>query len=407
MSTARSIEDGKVGRREVGAGKKSQSEMLDADWELSDAPRAAWSGIVSSSSGQYAVATVSYGQIYYSFNYGENWSFSNAPAQSWNDVASDSVGQQVIAVGTEIYISKDFGYSWTKSSAPKSLWLGVASSANGDLLYAANGESGGIYVSTNNGTDWTPLSPPSVLSAVTGWGSVECSGTGQYVYAAAHNMIYASEDFGASWSATNLTLPQLTSSVALAVADDGLTVVAAMNYGDLFYSWEPNEWRLATPPTPRNYSAVAIDFFGQNVIATTWSGEMYIDSDYGRSWSFLASPGGLWSGVAMDDSGANLIAVQNTGQIYYFIGGTPEPPVPTPIPLTLTPSLRPSFAPTTLTSLEQSKKSTGWASLSSASQDGIISGCVLFGVFCLLALCYVKFVRTTPLHKRETDLGTV
>lgn len=297
------------------------SSLLSADWQLSDAPDMAWSKIVSSSSGQYAIAIVEHWQIYHSGNYGKNWSLSNAPTQSWKSVASDSTGQQVFAVGEGIYISKDFGSSWTNSSASKSLWLGVASSSNGDVLYAANGESGGIYVSNNNGADWTPLSPPSVVSAVTAWGSLECSGTGQYIYASAQNMIYASLDFGVSWSATNLTSAESTASVALAVADDGLTVVAAMNYGEVFYSWTPNEWRLQTPPTPQNYSAVAIDYFGEYAVATDWGGEMHIGSDYGKSWSPLASPGGAWSDVAMDHSGANLIAVQSTGQIYYSLGG--------------------------------------------------------------------------------------
>lgn len=327
---------------------------LSVDWELSDAPNdVAWSGITSSNSGQYAVATVADGQIYYSFNYGRNWSMSNAPTQSWNAVASDGTGQQLLAVSTEIYLSTDFGYSWTKSSAPKSLWLRAASTAKGDVVYAANGETGGIYVSTNNGSDWTMLSTSSVVSTVTAWGSLECSGTGQYIYASAHNMIYGSEDYGVSWSATNLTSPESTSSIALAVADDGLTVVAAMNYGDLFYSWEPNLWSLATPPTPANYSAVAIDFFGQNVIATTWGGQMYIDSDYGRSWTPLSSPGGAWSGVAIDSSGSNLIAIQKYGQIYYAQGGDPLPPVPTPIPLTFNPSTAPTYAPTMPANLVQ------------------------------------------------------
>lgn len=110
----------------------------------------------SDSSGQYLVAVVQGGGIYYSLNNGTTWTQSgSAPTGTmWSSVTSDSTGQYVAAsIGCNgacfgvIYLSNDYGQNWYPSNSVSGSFNTLVSTTNGETIYAGNYGSE-IYLGT-------------------------------------------------------------------------------------------------------------------------------------------------------------------------------------------------------------------------------------------------------------------
>ena len=93
------------------------------------------------------------------------WSTTQAPIANWLGVASSANGSNLVAVydydlngNGGIWVSTDRGADWAQTSASiTAAWMGAASSSNGMTLVAVSGKAaGGIYRSTNGGTNWNP-----------------------------------------------------------------------------------------------------------------------------------------------------------------------------------------------------------------------------------------------------------
>jgi hypothetical protein len=85
----------------------------------SGAPNANWKSIAMSyTTGQFVIASVEYGPLYVSSDYGQSWTVSSAPYGSWSQVGVSSDGRYQIACGLRapIYLSNDYGGSWYETA---------------------------------------------------------------------------------------------------------------------------------------------------------------------------------------------------------------------------------------------------------------------------------------------------
>jgi hypothetical protein len=98
-----------------------------------------------SSSGQYMVACVYNGRLYYSSNYGTNWTLStSSQTANWFSVSISNTGQYAVAcalggggfTNNYIYWSNNYGVNWTQSSSEPENWQSVSISGNtGQFAY--------------------------------------------------------------------------------------------------------------------------------------------------------------------------------------------------------------------------------------------------------------------------------
>jgi hypothetical protein len=253
------------------------------------------------------------GLIYTSTNSGASWAPASQ-ANVWSCVASSADGNKLVAAGSLnlpccggtglrvtgdglIYTSTNAGVSWTPSSAPSDNWVSLASSADGRKLVAASSSyffetnfiAGAIYCSADSGTTWQKTSAPSME-----WSSVTSSADGARLIALGGGL-YASSDFGASWSSivgpTNLPPSAGIYGWALtgfASSADGTRLVAA---------WVERGCVSVFSP------------WGGDEVFFWFRDRIYLSGDFGATWTLTgAPPNGALSALTMSADGFRVVA---------------------------------------------------------------------------------------------------
>jgi hypothetical protein len=198
---------------------------------LSNSPTLGWSSISSDSTGQYLVAGASSSQIsYYSVDYGNSWNQCSGIDAGYIvlQFVSSSNGKYVVAASgvpgppsiiQDTYVSSDYGATFTKNTrfTTGSYAVGqLAMDSTGQYVIVSirNGDSPGVYRSTDYGVSWSITSAPSGRT----YGGTSSDSTGQYLLAGdiTNKQLYLSQDYGSSW--TLQTTPNSnTGTIPLAV----------------------------------------------------------------------------------------------------------------------------------------------------------------------------------------------
>lgn len=239
--------------------------VLGQTWTPSIAVTATWTAVAVSANGQYQVACVSGGSIWYSSTYGQTWTSANTSSLSWTAIAISGSGQFLIACATSgsIWYSSNYGQTWTSSGATSSAWVSVAISVNGQFA-AACVSSGALWYSSNYGQTWTASATAGTTALA--WSSIAMSATGQYVYACVNGgSIWYSTTYGQTWVTTTVTSSAWSS---IAVSENGQYVTACVNSGLLWYSTNYGQtWTSAG--TTNTWSRIIMSASGQYQMATT------------------------------------------------------------------------------------------------------------------------------------------
>jgi hypothetical protein len=267
--------------------------------------------ITTSAGGSLITLTTVGGNVYTTINEGTNWvKQAGSGSRFWASVASSTDGTKLVAsevhpVGSQvtaanpnpavkccstlgdIFTSTDSGVTWTdRTAAGTRNWGQVASSADGTKLVAVE-VNGGIWVSSNSGSAWSTTGSPTGAKA---WSSVCSDGTGTYLAATVRGgNIWTSGNGGTSW--TERTTPGARLWSAISCNSDsagyGVRLVAAP---------------VATPASP--------------------GGEIWTSTDGGSNWTSqlgstsVAGSSPVWSGLASDSKGQNIVAIVQGGYIY-------------------------------------------------------------------------------------------
>ena len=149
-------------------------------------------------------------------------------------------------------------YTWSRTSSVQGSsysWYWITASSDGSHAYAVQGTGGGIYASTDYGATWSKTSAPSAS-----WETITTSANGAIIYAVQHSgYIYMSTDSGSTWTQTT--------------APSG--------------PW----WSVATSST------------GAVVYATQSTGGIYKSTDSGTTWAATSAPSAKWYSIATSQDG--------------------------------------------------------------------------------------------------------
>jgi len=174
--------------------------------------------------------------------------------------------------------SKPILAQWVQTNGPSDRQT-LCFALNGTNLFA--GTSGGIFLSTNNGTSWTDNGLDSTFVV-----ALAVSGTN--LFAGTFDGVFLSTDNGTSWTAVN---SGLTSRYVYALAVLGTNLFAGTNNGGVFLSTKNGtSWTAVDSGlTNHNVSVNAFAVSGPNLFAGIFGDGVYLSTNNGTSWTEVNS----------------------------------------------------------------------------------------------------------------------
>jgi len=220
-------------------------------------------------------------------------------------VYSLATGGNNIYAGTNtygVYLSTDNGNNWTQTSLNNQSIYSLA--VNGNYIFAGTTLStNGVYLSTNNGGNWTQtsLNNRAVFSLAV---------NGNYIFAGtgADNGVYFSTNNGTSWSQTSLNNRSVYS-----LAINGNNILAGTYFNGLYSS--TNNGASWTQSSLNNKTPYALAINGNNIFAGVgYSGSgsgVYLSTDNTITWTQTSLNDD--DVLAMSVSGNNIFTGANFG----------------------------------------------------------------------------------------------
>jgi len=193
---------------------------------------------------------------------------------------------------------------WLTATVTGTKWYSLAAAASGTRIYGTC--STGIFSSTDSGHTWT-----GPIGGFTGtWYGIDTSADGNTVYAVATTKaIQISNSGGVSW----LPVPSITASncTAVACSADGTKAIVAVNSGQLFItSNSGGSWSAVSAAGGGGWTALTYSGDGSTYAAA--KGNAVYSSAVGSGVSVAANLTGLVS----SSDGSKLVACANPGGIY-------------------------------------------------------------------------------------------
>ena len=267
-------------------------------------------------------------------NFAKYWSSSlfSQYADSPNQTVLSATGQyQTIVSNSKIYCSSNYGNTWTSPlTVSTSTASAVAISSSGQYQLAVFDSANTIRLSSNYGQTWTS----GAITVPAGSGTVSCcmSASGKYQYffasnfaASGTNTFYYSSNFGSTWTTVSttynrapaITITSLVSSasgkyVSFCMFGGGTTseyIYNSSNYGVSFSA-------IATPNT--SYYSLSMSASGKYVSALVCgtNGIVYYSSNFGTTFTAgttLITDTGVRGRIAMSSSGQYQVAIKTAG----------------------------------------------------------------------------------------------
>lgn len=237
------------------------------------------------------------------------------------------IGNNVFAgTSSGIFLSTNDGANWTAANNGLKSYLVLEAgglAASGTNLYAAILPGGGppygngICLSTDNGTNRTRLcsNPPGGMVASL---SVSEKGTnGINLFAGTANGIFISTNNGVNWTKINTGLPA-DSMFIKSIAIEGSTILALTNYFTAILStdngvhWNNATWFTSSPDPDIN----SVLLYGVNILIATYNG-IYLSSNNGKSWTQinLGLPNDFWP-QSITISNTNIFVGDYIGRVW-------------------------------------------------------------------------------------------
>lgn len=167
---------------------------------------------------------------------------------------------------------------WEKTNGPyEGTVFGLISTANGNIL--AGTAYGGVYISTDNGFNWTVSNSGMSSTAIT------CFAKGaSNIYAGTQAGVFLSSNNGNSWVQVNTGLTS-TQIKSLAVHSNGTVFAGTDGAGIFRLQNSGGSWtRIVSGLTTLEVYSLAISSEGI-IFAGTWGGGVFRSTDNGDSWT--------------------------------------------------------------------------------------------------------------------------
>jgi hypothetical protein len=225
------------------------------------------------------------------------WVPTNVPVGG--TVRSLNVSNSNIFAGTEnngIYLSSNNGVNWTESGMQGSYITSLT--AYGTNIFAST--SSGVYRSTNNGANWSAigLSGKNVRALVF---------SGANLFAGTYQSgIYLSTNNGANWTAVGLTERDIW---CFAVSGTNIIAGTYNNGGGVFMSTNNGT----------NWNAIGLDGFAIWSLAVSGT-NIYAGSSGGRI--FMTTNNGInWTSIGIENQSLNINSIVISGNTVFVAAG--------------------------------------------------------------------------------------
>jgi photosystem II stability/assembly factor-like uncharacterized protein len=211
----------------------------------------------------------------------------------------------IAATSNGIYLSTNQGANWTQEAITGTTYALMISGTN---LFA--GTIDGLYFSTDKGISWTETSLSKVaISSLAVSGATMFAGTGKGGF--------RSIDNGINW--THISDFGLLSEMSLAVSGENLFAAPAFNgiyrSTDNGISWN----QMDTVLTTKNINSLTMS--GSNLFASTDRG-LFLSSNYGESWGLVSGSSRISYVGSLDVLGSNWFAGTPSGVFHSSNNGT-------------------------------------------------------------------------------------
>lgn len=196
---------------------------------------------------------------------------------------------------------------WVQTTLPGFNGTSHALLVSGTNLFAGT-DSGGVFLSTNNGTSWTAVNTGIGLTDRYVWAMIA---TSYNVLVGTSGATYVSTNNGANWTSTSGSGG--VSAFAMSVSNLVSTNVFAGTGGGVFLSTNNGVvWKLVkTGLTTTDVRALAVS--DTNIFAGTFGGGVFLSTNNGSKWTAVGTSQMDGSVRALLFSGRNLFAGTGNG----------------------------------------------------------------------------------------------
>ena len=245
--------------------------------------------IMSLAAGGNVVAAGTFDGLFLSTNNGSTWATTGKSIQDSVVLSLAIYGTSIFAgANNGLYVSPDGGTNWSREflGAFNPEILAIQASANGIL---AGTGGGGVFKSTDDGSDWLAVSYNLSTSDVQSFLL-----NGSSLYAGGTNGMFVSQDFGSTWKPISTGL---SSASVSSIAQLGGSLLASTNNGVYRSS---NDGLLWTPSDSglNNFNVSALAVIANKLLAGTSAG-IYASTDSGLIWT--AADSGLGASTPVSD----------------------------------------------------------------------------------------------------------
>jgi len=276
----------------------------------------ALSSIVMSSDGKIQLV-VAPARLYTSYNYGVTWTGRDTGAWANATISSNGRIQAAISSSGNVYVSIDYGVTWT-AKGPSAAWTGIAMSSDGRVLTATVGSAGKIYVSyaksSINGevaiSDLTDNNKRSLLS-VDQMQLSELEGGAYFGHVGITENQWFLDDFGLTWLRANTSDHQ-----DIAVSSNGKYLTAIV-YGGFIHISSNYGITWTQVATSLNWLGIAMSNDGKIQTAIVRNGQIWTSTDYGATWIARDSARD-WQCVRVSSDGRIQVTVTATTDYMYI-----------------------------------------------------------------------------------------
>ena len=211
-----------------------------------------------------------------------------------------------------IFVMNIVNAQWVQTLGPYGGRVSCITSCNSKIFA---GGSGGVFVSSDNGTTWQAVNNGLPTGVFVNTFAV----SGTTLYAGTNQGVYKSLDNGISWTDINTGLNYIN---VLSLAVSGTNIFAGTYYGGVYLSTNSGAtWSLVNTGF-KHTEITALAVLGNYIFAATWGGGIYMSSNNGTSWATVNSslPSNTIIGAivvtSLIVSGSNLYAALYQNGVY-------------------------------------------------------------------------------------------